>query len=314
MLLRQGGHLDEHLVSTHHKHLPAMRNAHLALSMNKSSSYEMKVKPSIWQDSRGSIPHSLYMTILELEHPENLGRPSQPIALLTRTRMPHLPGALLHLQVNRTSNMIFTSLQDQFRIAEEHMSKLNVFTLRIYKDIFNKRFEVNEPGMSYWFAPIVEGFESIINEGKPEKLIDWAILDYVNANEFWKWDIECPHDELENRYLIDRWDGSRRFWSVKVLPNLSPRDPVPDDAAPHRYMDTIIDYTVSLFSKSRQKAVWRQDQPVIFAHRILHRLNWLDEYTEEESKVKKNAYVCPEPLLFSAVSHLLCRDGFAHMI
>ncbi|KAL8854373.1 MAG: hypothetical protein Q9221_000860 [Calogaya cf. arnoldii] len=301
VLLRQGGHLDEHLISTHHKHLPAMRNAHLALSMNKSSSYDMKVKPSIWQDSRGSMPHSLYMTVLELEQPENLGRPSQPIALLTRTPMPHLPSALLHLQLNKTSNMIFTSLQDPFHVAEEHLSKLNVFTLRLYKDIFNKKFDVNERAMSYWFAPITKGFKSISNEAKAEKLIDWAILDYVNANECWKWDIECPHHELENRFMIDKWDGSRRFWSVKVLPNLSPQDPVPDDAAPHRYMNTIIDYTVSLFSKSRQRAVWQQDQPVIFAHRILHRLNWLDEYTEEESKVKKNAYVCPEPLLFSAL-------------
>ncbi|CAL8578554.1 Dicer-like protein 1, variant 3 [Xanthoria parietina] len=301
VLLRQGGHLDEHLVSTYHKHLPAMRNAHLALNMNKSSSYDMKIKPSIWQDSLGSVPPSLYITIFELQQPENLGRLSQPIALLTRTQMPNLPSVLLHLQVDRTSNMIFTTLQEQLRIAEEHLSKLNAFTLRIYKDIFNKKFEVNEPAMSYWFAPIIKGFKSVIDEGKPEKLLDWAILDYVNTHDFWKWDIECPHDELENRYLVDKWDGGRRFWSIKVLPNLSPQDPVPDDAAPHRYMNTIIDYTVSLFSKSRQKAVWRQDQPVIFAHRILHRLNWLDEYTEEESKVKKNAYVCPEPLLFSAL-------------
>ena len=205
--------------------------------------------------------------------------------------------------------MIFTTLQEQFRIAEEHLSKLNAFTLRIYKDIFNKRFEVNEPAMSYWFAPIIKGFKGVINEGKPEKLLDWAILDYVNTHDFWKWDIECPHDELENRYLVDKWDGGRRFWSIRVLPNLSPQDPVPEDAAPHHYMNTIIDYTVSLFSKSRQKAVWRQDQPVIFAHRILHRLNWLDEYTEEESKVKKNAYVCPEPLLFSAVGDLLYPVG-----
>ncbi|KAL8861765.1 MAG: hypothetical protein Q9178_001966 [Gyalolechia marmorata] len=301
VLLRQGGHLDENLVSTHHKHLPAMRNAHLALSMNKSSSYDMKVKPSIWQDSRGSIPQSLYMTIIELEFPENLGRPSQPIALLTRTRMPSFPCVLLHLQVNRTSHMIFTSLQDQFYIPGGHLSKLNAFTLRIYKDVFNKTFEVNEAAMSYWFAPIIDGFKSIVASRKPEQLIDWATINYVHATDAWKWDIECPHNELENRYLVDRWDGSRRFWSIKVVPDLKPQDPVPDDAAPHRHMSTIIDYTVSLFSKSRQKAIWRQDQPVIYAHRILHRLNWLDEYTEEEDKVKKNAYVCPEPLTFSAL-------------
>ena len=261
----------------------------------------MKVKPSIWHDSRGSIPLSLYMTIIELEHPQNLGRPSQPFALLTRTRMPSFPCVLLHLQVNRTSHMIFTSLQDQFHIPGRHLSKLNAFTLRIYKDVFNKTFEVNEAAMSYWFAPVIDGFKSIVASRKPEQLIDWATINYVDATDAWKWDIECPHNELENRYLVDRWDGSRRFWSIKVVPDLRPQDPVPDDAAPHRHMSTIIDYTVSLFSKSRQKAIWRQDQPVIYAHRILHRLNWLDEYTEEESRVKRNAYVCPEPLTFSAV-------------
>ncbi|KAL9000121.1 MAG: hypothetical protein Q9169_001196 [Polycauliona sp. 2 TL-2023] len=301
VLLRQGGHLDEHLVSTHHKHLPAMRNAHLALSMNRSSSYDMKVKPNVWQDSRGSIPDSLYMTILELEHPEMLGRPCHPIALLTRTPMPHLPDTLVHLQMKRTSNMLFTSLQDRIHVSEERLSKLNIFTLRIYKDVFNKTFEVNEPAMSYWFAPLITGFKSIISERMPGRLIDWAAINYVAANEFWKWSIECPYDELKDRFMVDRWDGSRRFWSIKVLPNLKPQDPVPADAAPHRHMDTIINYTVSLFSKSRQKAVWLQDQPVIFAHRSPTRLNWLDEYTEEDDKGKKHAYVCPEPLLFSAL-------------
>ncbi|KAL8890175.1 MAG: hypothetical protein Q9215_002650 [Flavoplaca cf. flavocitrina] len=300
VLLRQGGHLDEHLVSTHHKHLPAMRNAHLALSMNKSSSYDMEIKPRIWQDSRGSIPDALYMTILELEEPEQLGRPSQPIALLTRTLMPQLPGVLLHLQSNRTSNLLFTSLQDQFCIAKEQLSKLNAFTLRIYKDVFNKTFEVNEAAMSYWFAPVVIDFKNDIDKRVPARLIDWPIVNYVHGNQCWTWSIDRPYDELKNRYMVDKWDGSRRFWSIKVLPDLSPQDPVPEDAAPSRYMNTIIDYTVSLFSKSRQRAVWRQDQPVIFAHRILHRLNWLDEYTEEENKVK-NAYVCPEPLHFSAL-------------
>ncbi|KAL8702024.1 MAG: hypothetical protein Q9201_004601 [Fulgogasparrea decipioides] len=301
VLLRKGGHLDENLLSTHHKHLPAMRNAHLALSLHKSSSYDMKLKPTIWQESRGSAPESLYMTVLMLEKPENLGRESQPIALLTRKCMPDLPSVLLHLQVDKTSNLIFDSLQGSIPVTQNSLSRLNAFTLRIYKDIFNKRFEVNEVAMSYWFAPVVKTFKCISRQRSSPGLIDWAVVNYVHDNEAWTWDIDCSHAELEDRYLVDKWDGGRRFWGVKVMPDLRPLDPVPDGAAPHRYMNTILDYSVSLFSKSRKRAVWRQDQPVIYAHRILHRLNWLDEYTEKEYNIKMDAYVCPEPLLFSAL-------------
>lgn len=302
LLLRQGGHLDENLLSTHHKHLPAMRNAHLALNMNKSSNYDMRVKPLIWQETRGSSPTSLYMTIFSLAKPENLGRTSQPMALLTRTRMPAFPSVLLHLHVDRTSNLIFDSSEDSFPVSKDDLEKLNAFTLRIYKDVYNKKFEVDDAAMSYWFAPISKDYQGFTGARALHHLLDWKTIDYVYKNECWEWSTDAPAHELENRYLVDKWDGGRRFWSLKVLPYLSPDDPVPHDAAAHKYMASILDYSVSLFPKARKKAVWRHDQPVIHAHRILHRLNWLDELTEKEVNVNTIAYVCPEPLLFSAVS------------
>ncbi|KAL8832795.1 MAG: hypothetical protein Q9170_004740 [Blastenia crenularia] len=302
LLLRQGGHLDQHLLSTLHKHLPAMRNAHLALNLNKSSSYDMRIKPRIWEDSRGLLPETLYMTIFKLENPHCLGRASQPMALLTRTRLPDFPSVLLYLQADKSSNLIFDSLQGSLIVSEDTLSKLNAFTLRIYKDIFNKKFESNIAAMSYWFAPVVNQFRHIDGQRSSNDLLDWQAINYVYHNEAWQWNIHCRHDELENRYLVDKWDGSRRFWSYKVLPHLRPQDPVPQDATAHRYMDSILDYSISLFPKARKKAVWRQDQPVIYAHRVLHRLNWLDKLTEKELTVNHTAYVCPEPLLFSALS------------
>lgn len=302
LLLRQGGHLDENLLSTHHRHLPAMRNAHLALNMNKSSNYDMRIKPLIWQETRGSSPTSLYMTIFSLDKPENLGRTSQPMALLTRSRMPAFPSVLLHLHVDRTSNLNFDSSRDSFSVSKDDLEKLNAFTLRIYKDVYNKKFEVNTAAMSYWFAPISKDYQGLTGRQALRHLLDWKTIDYVYENDFWEWSIDAPAHELENRYLVDRWDGGRRFWSLKVLPHLGPDDPVPHDAASHKYMASILDYSVSLFPKARKKAVWRHDQPVIHAHRILHRLNWLDELTEKEVNVNNVAYVCPEPLLFSAVS------------
>ncbi|KAL8954632.1 MAG: hypothetical protein Q9183_007010, partial [Haloplaca sp. 2 TL-2023] len=201
VLLRQKKHLDENFLSTHHKYLPSMRNAHLALNVCQSSSYDMKIKPRVWQQCRGSLPKSLFMTILRLEKPENLGRKSRPIGLLTRTRLPDLPSVLLHLQIDKTSDLIFHTLDSSFDVSPENLSRLNAFTLRIYKDVFNKKFEVDGPAMSYWFAPVVEQFQP--TRTALAELIDWSVVNYVSENEAWVWEPDCPHEELQDRYLVD---------------------------------------------------------------------------------------------------------------
>ena len=302
LLLRQGGHLDCNLLPTYHKHLPAMRNAHLALKMNESSLYHVKLKPSLWQMTRGSLPNILEILIIDLETPDRLGRDSQPLALLTRTRLPFLPPFLLHLQPGKTSHVLCKS-GGHFLVSEATLRRLTSFTLRIYKDVFNKIFEDNEPGMSYWLAPLLRDRLIELDRLKVESstLIDWEVIDYVHENVEWKWTIGEPHSKLGNRFLVDRWDGGRRFFSRGVIPNLRATDPVPEDAASHRYMKSIIDYSVSLFPRARAKAVWLDDQPVIAADRILHRLNWLDEFTEQQKEARTKAYICPEPLLFSAL-------------
>ena len=301
LLLRQGRYLDANLVSTYQKHLPAMRNAHLALNMSKSSLYDMRIKPILWQNTRGSRPKALYMTILALEVPTKLGRPSQPLAILTRTRLPEFPPILMHVQLNQTSHMLSISMQESLKLSDTILERLTSFTLRIFRDVFNKEYETNEPGMSYWLAPVAEN-PAIWNwRSDPRKVIDWETLNYVAENNEWQWDTDQPNEKLANRYVVDKWDGGRRFFSIGVVPNLRATDPVPDDAATHKYMGTIINYSVSLFPRARAKAVWKQDQPVFFAHRIIHRLNWLDEYNEQQKTANVNAYLCPEPLLFSAV-------------
>ena len=302
LLLRQGDHLDSNLIPKYSKRLPAMRNAHLALSMKQSNSYTMMTKPSLWEKTRGTRPDELYMTVLELETPENLGRPCQPLALLTRTRMPDFPPILLYLQVKKSSLLICTSLTKSFKLSETSLEELNTFTLRIYHDIFNKKFEDNVAEMSYWIAPVIDHPKIDPEYSSPESLIDWSIIREVYCNKELQWDMSKPHSYLANRYLVDKWDGGRRFFSVGVVPNMRPQDPVPPDAAVHKYMTSIIDYSVTLFKKSREKAKWNLDQPVLLAHRILHRLNWLDEFTGKESEGKTTSYVCPEPLLISAVS------------
>lgn len=303
LLLRQSNHLDKNLIPTYHKTLPHMRNAHLALNMNKAHSYNMKIKPGLWERTRGSLPSELFLTVLSLESPENLGRACQPLALLTRTPLPNIPPFPLHLQVGKVSQLLCTCISTSLDVGSTKLSELTEFTLRIYYDIFNKRFEVNELQMSYWLAPIVNTWTNSRGYDSPGELIDWTVLARVTQYTDMPWTIDTPHVELIDRYLIDRWTGANRFYALEIKPDLKPSDPVPEGTAKAKHMDSIINYTTShLYKNSKLKVKWEDDQPVILAQKVLHRLNLLDEITEKEKGVNTTAYLCPQPLKISAVS------------
>ena len=304
ILLRKGGHLDDHLIPTYHKQLPEMRNAHLALNMKQTNCYDMKIKPSLWENTRGSRPEALFMTVLEIETPESLERSYQPLALLTRTQLPEFPTFHLYLQVGKTTKLLSTSILKSLKLEGSSLAELNCFTLRVYKDIFNKEFEDNIPKMSYWLAPVVAHREISREEPFPASLIDWQILNDVHKLEELGWDENKPHSYLEDRYIVDKWSGGRRFFSVGVVSGLRPNDPVPDDIIVSKERKSILDSTVTLFKKSRERARWSPNQPVVLAHCVPHRLNWLDDFTEKEIGHQSKSYICPEPLLISAVSKI----------
>ena len=308
--LRQMGHLDSNLLPTYHKLLPQMRNAHLALNSKRTSACDMMIKPSLWARTRGTRPTTLYITMLELEKPEDLGRPIAPLALLTRTPLPDFPAFLFHLQNDKTSNVRCTSISEPFVIDSSQLGQLNEFTLRIYYDIFNKKFEVNEPEMSYWLAPASSCWVNGGSGEKPHSLIDWPTVKYVAKTPEIKWTADFPNDELVNRYLVDKWDGGRRWISTGLEPGMKPSDPVPGNPVKQKYMDNIINYSVTLFKNSRTKVTWQEDQPVIRAERILYRLNWLDTFTEQEKNVVSRSYVCPEPLKISALPIKVVSMGY----
>ena len=299
ILLRQKEYIDSNLLSTYRKLLPRMRNARLALEMNKKTTYPMNLKPKAWSVGRGFLPDALYMTVLELETPGSLGRPCQPLALMTRIPLPDFPSFRLHLQIDKSSDLICTSKQQAVNVSRTIVDLLDCFTLRIFMDVFHKEFESDKPEMSYWLAPIMPDWRS----SNDENIIDWLTLRIVFDNpEGLEWSIHTPPEHYVNRYLIDRWDASRRFYSLAVEPDLRARDPLPDTAAKHKYMKDILDYSVSLFKISRQRATWCEEQPVYRAYKLLHRIDWLDDFKEEQNKVNTNAWLCLEPLLVSAVS------------
>ena len=280
-----------------------MRNAHLALNMKKTHSYNMKIKPDLWERTRGALPRELSLTVISLEHPENLGRSCQPLALLTRTRLPNIPRFPLHLHAGKVSELLCTSISTSLDVDSTALAGLTEFTLRIYYDIFNKKFEVNEIQMSYWLAPILSTWTISRKDDPPSEMIDWAVLAHVSKYPDTPWTVNTPNKEIIDRYLIDRWTGGNRFYSLEIKPDLKPSDPVPEGTAKAKHMDSIISYTTSyLYKNSKSKVKWIEDQPVILAHKILHRLNLLDEITEKEKGVNTVAYLCPQPLKISAVN------------
>ena len=305
--LRQDGFLDEHLLPIYHKHLPAMRNAHLALDMRKTNLYEMRIKPSLWETQWGSVPEKLYMTVLNLVSTGDGAQDYMPLAILTRGALPAFPTFPLHPKPGVISEVHCKSTLLPLKVTASDLAKLTSFTLRIYKDIFNKTYEINEARMSYWLAPVSEAAKlDLRRDYAPNTLIRWDVVDFVCENEEIKWESDTPHEEMADRYLIDRWDGGRRFFSIRVASHLRPLDPLPDGCASHKYNDNIINYTVSLFAKSRARVTWDHNQPVLEATKILHRRNWLDDWDVAEKETKTLAYVCPQPLRFSAVSTSCC--------
>ena len=180
--------------------------------------------------------------------------------------------------------------------------QVNHFTLCIYRDMFNKKFEFNIEQMSYWLAPVGD-WQPHNSQLDPKSVIDWTMISSVsNADpDGLKWQPGMPFEQLTNRYLIDPRDGGRRFHSLKVEPKMRPCDPVPESAPRHKFMDNILDYSCSLFKLSRQRVQWVEDQPVVQAEKFLLRYNLFTDLSEQEKSAKTMCYLCLEPLLFSAL-------------
>ncbi|KAI9723933.1 MAG: hypothetical protein M1812_000651 [Candelaria pacifica] len=303
ILLRKSKHLDSNLLPTYTKHLPAMRNALLALSMKKTNKYGMRVKPDLWEKSWGSVPNELFLTLLELKTPQALGRPYQPLAILTRTRLPNIPEFLLYPSAASSSAVICTSLAITVKVTPTKLTTLNNFTLRIFSDVFNKVYESEPEKMSYWLAPVDPARGTLGTVLHPEALIDWDTMELAKKQQL-EWNMDSPDSFFADKFVVDPWNGSRRFFSVGAAPQIKPLDPVPPGTPKAKQnMKSILDYSNSMYKNKRQITKLREDQPVFLAHFIHHRRNFLDEMTEKEKKegLRRDCYLCPEILRFSTL-------------
>ena len=148
VILRERKLLDEHLLPTFQKKLPAMRNALLAVNTKKTNQYSVRDKPSIWEQTRGSLPTEVWLTIVDF--PQGLVRKHQPLVFATRTPLPDFPEFLVFLNESRATTVASRRLQQSMKVCEEDIAKLSAFTFRIFKDIFSKTYEEEPDKLSYW--------------------------------------------------------------------------------------------------------------------------------------------------------------------
>lgn len=304
--LRKKGYLNDHLKPTFARRLPAMRNAQLALSSKKRAEYNMKVKPAMW--CHRGLPERLYMTVLRLSSPESMGRPSRPLALLTRTPLPRVAKFPIFFGNQNTSMVECVSMPNMMPVSLTEISGLTEFTLRIFLDVFSKGFKSGPENMPYYLAPLtVEHSCAFGNHGDVHALIDWDCVTMIQATI----DIDLegqPMSIFKDRYVTDPHDGSRKFYTIGHEDGLKPDDPqLPNvkgtgNARTRRDApNDIWNYSVSLWSKARSRIEVRNDLPVIEAEYIPLRRNLLDEFERPEHG-ENRCYIVFATLKLSAVS------------
>lgn len=311
--LVKGKWLDENLLSTYTKQLPAMRNALLAVDSKKREAFAMKTKPAMW--STGGVPTELYVTILALENTAAVDRPVQPMAILTRTSIPELPSFMLHFGEGKNSLVKLTTLHKSIKVDEAIINQVNAFTLCIFDDVFSKCYESDVSKMPYFMAPVLTQ-DSFSEDLDPSGIIAWGVLKSVEDHSVqwedkgWEkmkpWQTE-PDEFFTDRFITDPYDGSRKLWCKGVTRQYKATDPVPPNTAmrkarkgrPH---DNILEYSCSLWEKARARRVLDENQRVFEAEVISLRRNLLDEFNTPELETAKKCFVTLETLKVSPVS------------
>lgn len=300
--LREKGYLSENLLPTDHRRRPEMANAHLAINEKGKGQYPMLIKPTFWKRHRGTIPVELYLTVVDVD--AGLDRPHQPLGLLTRDPIPEMPQFPIYLADGRPSNVVFIQMRTSFLQTPETLDMLTSFTLRIYKDIYNKEYEYDVEKVSYWVVPILKGRSQ--SSAIFQDVVDVEQIQRVHDKPIWQWTPETKDEDLCDKYFVDPLNGGRRYYSNCLAPQFQPQDPLPAHIPRqnHKFMNSILDYTDSKWSKTRDLSKWNPEQPVLDVEKIPFRRNHLacaeDKEKKELDRVK--IYICPQPLHISNVS------------
>ncbi|KAL3420341.1 RNase3 domain protein [Phlyctema vagabunda] len=309
--LYKAKYLDQNLLPTYTKSLPTMRNAQLAVDSKKREQYDMRTKPELW--SVLGLQQKLYMTVLHLQNPECLDRPSQPLAILTRSKLPALPSFFLHFGHDLHSAVQCITLEAPLEVDSHKLGSINSFNLRFFHDIFSKLYEPNIPKMPYFIVPITKdwGVSEVVT---PSDIIAWDVVELAAKEEYLSWDENTPDAFFHDRYIVDTWDGSRKLWTVAVAHEYKPLDPVPPNTAPRpgarKNNSNIMEYSCSLWAKARARRTFREDQRVFEAQLVGLRRNLLDEFNVPEDAGPKQCFIILEPMRISPLPTTVVAMGY----
>ena len=159
--------------------------------------------------------------------------------------------------------------------------------------------------MPYFFAPCGASHDQVYNNSPGIVPIDWDLVHEIKRCDSIDWEGK-PAEFFCEKLVVDPWDGSRKLVIHGINPQLKPGDRVPDSAPKPRSISyrsvepTIKEYSNSLFLKARQRARWRDDQPVVNAGIMPRRRNFLDQF-EVDEVTSQSCYIILEPLKMSPV-------------
>lgn len=318
MRLRHKKFLDEQFLPIYQKKLPMMRNALLASGMKKCSQYKMRTKPTVWEETRGTIPSEVFVTLIDLTNGP-LERPHKPLLLLTRTPMPQFPTFPMYLHNGNqvmASSIGLTTTNGALALSSEMFKKITKFTYMVFEDVFSKRYKYKDSedaaAFSYWLCPssltIDDARRASRGISSLQNIMDMSIFDQVYYDpdvELKAWNVSAPIDSLLNKFIVDTWDGTRKYYSLSHASHLQPIDILPADAGDKRKNGrvTILDYSCSMWRNRKEQEKWVLDQPVFVAEQspYLARRNLLSRPNASETRKVKSLkqYICLQSLRVS---------------
>lgn len=307
-------YLDENLRSRFAERFRhVMANAHLAVSSKKKSKYDMRLKPRLWAEL--GTPQRLYGTVLTLSKPNTLQRPSRPLLILTRTPLPQIKPFPLFFgaaEQGLSSDLICQVLNNPIIITEDDLPLFTSFTLKIFCDIFNKRYLAKAEEMPYFFAPTNKNHEFVFSAPcNLRDIVDWPLLHHVLHTNAEPYTGEEPDEFFRDKYIVDPYDGSRRFWLRGIRKDLTCESPVPQEVEHQptyrqwkrgEVARNILNWSVTAWTATREakQRSWNETQPVVVGLYASLRRNFLADMKED----RKNpfCFFILEPMRISPVS------------
>jgi endoribonuclease Dicer len=268
--------------------------------LDESTTYDLQLKPRFWSQRLGNDPTNLYITIVEMVGASQESIGFEPVALLTRDPLPSIPPFSVYPKEGCIAHVICHPLEGPLELDKDFLDQLTGFTLRIYEDVFNKVYEYDISNMTHWFAPVRQGIGPFHDIPSSANVIAKDLLKLTSLTDELEWE-DNPDTFWNDKYIVDRHTGSRRYFSEGIAEGLGPLDPVPSDAAIYKRMDNILEYSNTLGEKYRQLYDSDPKQPVILARLHDQRLNWLEKPKPEEILVNSKAYICPGPFKISTI-------------